>query len=295
MIAGKKLLPVIGLAILAFIWGYNWVVMKTALAFCGPFTFGAMRALIGGAILFLLAGFTGRPLSPGSLPGILLLALLQTTGFFGFSIWALVSGGAGKTVMLIYTMPFWILLMAWPLLGERIQRWQWLAVGFALAGLVCMFHPWHQHTHLFSTVLASLAGLTWALAGMWSKYFRSRVRVDLITINAWQLVAGAVPLLLIALFVESKPVTWTPYFIAALAYNAVLATAICWTIWFFILQELPAGMAGLGTLATPVLGVLAAWLQLGEVPILWEAVGMILIFAALTILCGIGIVSARET
>ncbi|MCF8024995.1 MAG: DMT family transporter [Desulfobacteraceae bacterium] len=293
MPAGKKWLPVIGLGILAFLWGYNWVVMKTALAFCGPFAFGSMRAIIGGAMLFLVAVFSGRSLALGSLPGVLLLGFLQTTGFFGFSIWALVSGGAGKTVMVIYTMPFWILLLARPLLGERIFKWQWLAVGFAFTGLVCLFHPWQTHPHLFSTILAALAGLSWALAGVWNKYFRGRVRVDLITVNAVQLMAGAVPLLLIAVFVESEPVTWTPYFIAALVYNAVLATALCWTIWFFVLQELPAGMAGLGTLATPVMGVLAAWLQLGEVPIFWEAVGMILIFLGLAVLCGIGAASAR--
>lgn len=293
MAAGKKFLPIIGLGILAFIWGYNWVVMKTALAFCGPFAFGAIRAFSGGAILFIVAALLGRPLSVGSLPGFFLLALLQTTGFFGFSIWALVGGGAGKTVMLIYTMPFWILVLAWPLLGERIYRWQWMAVGFAFTGLICMFHPWQSHPHLFSTVLACLAGFSWALAGVWNKHFRARVRVDLIALNAWQLMAGAIPLVMIALFVESKPIDWTPYFIGALVYNAVLATAVCWTLWFFALQEMPAGIAGLGTLATPVLGVMAAWLQLGEVPVFWETVGMVLIFCGLAILCGIGAASAR--
>lgn len=294
MTAKRKWLPALGLGILAFLWGYNWVVMKTALEFCGPFTFGAMRAIIGGAMLFMLAAFSGRQLTPGSVPGMLLLGFIQTTCFFGFSIWALVSGGAGKTVMVIYTMPFWILLLARFLLGERIFKWQWLAVAFAFTGLLCLFHPWQTHPHLLSTILAGLAGLSWALGGVWNKYLRARVKTDLISLNAMQLMAGALPLLLIAVFVESKPVIWTPYFIAALAYNAVLATAICWSIWFFVLQELPAGTAGLGTLATPVIGVLAAWLQLGEVPIFWEAVGMILIFCGLAILSGIGAAYSRR-
>ncbi|MBS3754188.1 MAG: DMT family transporter [Desulfobacterales bacterium] len=287
-------LPILGLVMLAFIWGYNWVIMKTALTFCGPFAFGAIRAVIGSMVLFFVAAVSGRSLQPGSWPAILLLALLQTTGFFGFSIWALVSGGAGKTVMLVYTMPFWLLLLAWPLLGERIHRWQAIAAGLAFCGLVFLFHPWKSHPYLASTVLASLAGLCWALAGVWNKYFRARVQVDLLAANAWQLMAGAVPLILIALFVESRAIEWTPYFIGAVAYNAVLATAVAWSLWFFALQEMPAGMAGLGTLTVPVLGVLAAWLQLGEVPGPWEGLGMVLIFCGLALLSGLGAIFYRS-
>jgi len=295
MTGDKRWLPLIGLGVLTLIWGYNWVVMKTALTFCGPFAFSAIRAVLGSGVLFLVVVFSGRSLSPGSFKGVLLLAFLQTTAFFGFSIGALVSGGAGKTVVLVYTMPFWILVLAWPLLGERMHGWQWLAAAFAFAGLICLFHPWETHPNLQSAVLACLAGLSWALAGVWNKYFRSRVRVDLIAINAWQLMLGAVPLGFIALFVETRAIQWTPYLMGAIAYNALLATAVAWTLWFFALQKMPAGLASLGTLAVPVLGVLAAWLHLGEVPAFWEAAGMTLILCGLAMLSGIGVLSARTS
>jgi drug/metabolite transporter (DMT)-like permease len=288
-IVARKWLPVIGLAILSLIWGYNWVVVKQALAFSGPFTFGMIRALIAGAGLFLITAGLKRPLSPGSFWGAVLLGLLQTTGFFGFSTWALVAGGAGKTAVLVYTMPFWLLVLAAPLFGEKMHRWQWIAVGIAFAGLICLFHPWQQQAGLFSSFLAMLAGFSWALAGAWNKYLRSMVQVDLFALNAWQLVIGALPLLLIALLLEPEPIVWTPFFIGAVVYNAVFATAVAWSLWFFALQEMPAGIAGLGTLATPALGVLCAWLVLEEVPIFWEITGMILIFSGLAILSGTGL------
>ncbi len=291
----KKWLPVIGLVVLSLIWGYNWVVVKQALAFCGPFTFGMIRALIAGAGLFLIAAWLRRPLSPGSLSGALLLGLLQTTGFFGFSTWALVAGGAGKTAVLVYTMPFWLLVMAWPLLGEKVYGgWRWFAIGAAFTGLVFLFHPWQEQPDLFSSLLAVLAGLSWALAGVWNKHLRSRVQVDLFALNAWQLTTGAIPLLLIALLLEPEPIIWSPYFIGAVIYNAVFATAIAWSLWFFALQEMPAAIAGLGTLATPVLGVLSAWIALGEVPVPWEIAGMIFIFSGLAILSTAGLVTIRK-
>jgi drug/metabolite transporter (DMT)-like permease len=46
-----------------------------------------------------------------------------------FQTWALVEGGPGKTAVLIFTMPIWTLLLAWPILGERVRGKQWLAAA----------------------------------------------------------------------------------------------------------------------------------------------------------------------
>lgn len=69
----------------------------------------------------------------------------------------------------------------------------------------------------------------------------------------------------------------------ALAYSGILGGAIAWFLWFYALSHLPAGIAGLGTLGTPVVGVLAAWVQLGEIPTSLEIVGMILVIGALVL------------
>ena len=54
-------------------------------------------------------------------------------------------------------------------------------------------------------------------------------------------------------------------------------------------------MTGLGTLATPVLGVLFAWLQLGERPSAMEAIGMLLIAVGLGLLAWDGVRSNART
>ena len=55
---------VIALIILAFIWGYNWVVMKKVLAFCGPFDFAALRTFFGALCLFAVLAWMKKPLRP---------------------------------------------------------------------------------------------------------------------------------------------------------------------------------------------------------------------------------------
>ncbi len=82
---------------------------------------------------------------------------------------------------------------------------------------------------------------------------------------------------------------WTPGYIFAIVYNIVLATAFAYTVWIFVLDALPARDASMGTLANPVVGVLAAWLQLGEVPTRLSLTGMALIVLGLVVLT----VSAR--
>lgn len=110
------------IAVFSAIWGYNWVVMKTALRYAGPFDFAALRTFFGALALFAVAVLLRRPLKPAALPALALLGFLQTALFTALAMWALVSAGAGKVAVLVYTMPFWALLLARFLLDERWAR-----------------------------------------------------------------------------------------------------------------------------------------------------------------------------
>ncbi len=130
-------LAILCLAGLAAIWGYNWVVMKEGLRFCDPFVFAALRVALAAAFLLPLLMWSGKPLRPRQIKGTILLGLfsttlglgiLQTTGFAGL-MRGPGTGAAGRTSVLVYTMPFWLLLMAWMFLGrERVRGLQWPAV-----------------------------------------------------------------------------------------------------------------------------------------------------------------------
>lgn len=272
----------LALVILSIVWGYNWVVMKEALKYSGPFTFATLRCLSGGFALLLISLVMRRSLSPGTFSGAMVLGLLQTTGFLGLANWALVSGGAGKTAVLVYTMPFWVLIMAWPLLGERIQGWwQWLTVVLVFAGLMLVIRPWSFSGNLLSIILALSAGFAWGLSSIWIKHLQRHGFTDRMTLTAWQLILGSIPLLIVALLLEHQAIDWAPYYIGAVVYNGLPATALAWLLFVYAMQELPAGTAGIGTLLTPIIGVLSAWLQLGETPTPWETVGIVCIFLGL--------------
>ena len=273
------------LFILTLIWGYNWVVMKLAVQFASPFQFAALRTFLGAIMLFLVLIITKRPLALKEFPTMLLLGLLQTCGFTGLLIWALVSGGAGKTAVLSYTMPFWVMLFAWPMLGEKVQGWQWLAVVFALFGIVLIFDPLHIKGDGFSMFLALLSGVSWAVSAIVSKKLHQRApHLDLLNITAWPTLLGSVPIILLALVLPAPPIQWTHTFMLTIIYSIFLSGSLAWVLWLYALQRLPAGVASMASMLAPVIGVSAAWLQLGERPTPIELVGMLFIaFALVTI------------
>ncbi len=281
------------LILLALIWGYNWVVMKIGLGYAQPFAFAALRTFLGALSLFLVLIVLRRSLRPRAVGFTIVIGLLQTTGFVGLLMWALQSGAAGKTSVLTYTMPFWLLLLAWAFLGERLRGTQWLAVGLALAGLLLVLSPWRLQG-AFSSVLALAGAASWAASAIVVKTLQKRQDVDLLSLTTWQMLFGSLPLILIALLTGGGGPEWSAPFIWALAYNVVLGNALAWLLWMFALRKLSAGAAGLGTLATPVIGVAAAWLQLGERPTAGEAAGMALIIAALAIVTARGLLVGRR-
>jgi drug/metabolite transporter (DMT)-like permease len=280
------------LILLTLIWGYNWVVMKSALQYAGPFQFAAMRTFLGALVLFVVIFLTKRPLGLKEFPTMLVLGLLQTIGFTGLLVWALVEGGAGKTAVLTYTMPFWVLLFAWPMLGEKVQGWQWLAVVSAVFGMVLIFDPLHIKADGFSMFLALCSGVSWALSAIISKKLHQRrPELELLNLTAWPMLLGSIPMVLIALMVPAPAMVWSGYLIFAVLFNVLLSGALAWLLWLYALQRLPAGVASMASMLAPVIGVIAAWIQLNEVPNRTELAGMLLIAFALVV---ISIITMRK-
>ncbi|MGC8697722.1 MAG: DMT family transporter, partial [Halothiobacillus sp.] len=154
--------PFSALVLLALLWGYNWVVMKGGLNDIAALWFGAIRTLAPALLLLLLLPLLGRPIKPPPLSYVIPLGLLQTAGFVGFMMWALRTGAAGETAVIVFTMPLWLTLMAHVVLHERLSRLQWLALGIAGFGLFMMVAPWRGHLAIASSIFALLSGITWA-------------------------------------------------------------------------------------------------------------------------------------
>jgi drug/metabolite transporter (DMT)-like permease len=270
----------VALATLAVVWGYTWVMMKVAAENASPFLVAVGRPLLGAIVLVVVLAMRGN-LRPTPLVPTLILGLLQTTLFSAFAALAVTAGGAGKTAVLAYTMPFWIVLFAWPVLGEKIAGARWLALLLAAVGLGFVVAPLDPHT-ILADLLAVLTGMVWALSAVYTKIVRRRYEVELLPLTTWQMIWGVIPLAIVAAILPEH-IRWSSETFVAFGFIGVISQSLGWVLWAFILSRLPAGVAGIASLATPVVGVLAAALQLHEIPSVPELTGIALILVALVV------------
>ncbi|MEO8719404.1 MAG: DMT family transporter [Burkholderiales bacterium] len=281
MSARRHGLAIAVLAAVSLVWGFNWVVLKVGVRYADPFEFLAWRFALATACLFGAAALLRRPVRLVHAPQVLLIGLLQTTATFALAIWALKSGAVGKTAVLNYTMPFWVTLLAWPILGERPSPAQGVALGVGLLGLLLLIQPGGAPG--WTELLALASGIAWALGVVVTKRLQSRTGIDTLSLIAWQVLFGGAALVLLAVMFPGPRPTWNAQLVFAIVYNGVLVSALGWFLWFWTLARLDAGLASFGILAVPVLGALFSAALLGERPSALDWSGIALIVAALAL------------
>jgi drug/metabolite transporter (DMT)-like permease len=290
----KRWLPPLALLVLTLTWGYSWVIAKQALHYAPPFAFAAERCAGAALTLMLVVRLTGRSFRLPAPGATLAIALAQVSGFMAFQTWALVEGGPGKTAVLIFTMPIWTLLIAWPVLGERVRGRQWIAAASTLVGLMLIVEPWAMHSSLFSKFLGVIAALCWATGTVLVKRLRTRQKVDLLVLNMWQMILGVGPLILLAVLVPERATDWNVSYVGLLAFMAVVSTALSWWLWIYILDKVPAWEASLSVLGVPVVALISSRLVMGEQFQLSEMAGIALIGSGLAMLSLIGWLRSRQ-
>ncbi len=269
--------PWVGLVVLSLTWGYSWVAAKAGLGYAAPLHFAAQRAVLGGLALLVLLPLTGRSWRCALPRETLLIGLVQVTAFMLFQTWALVTGGPGKTAVLIFTMPIWTLLISAFVLREPIRGAQWGAALVTLSGLLLIIEPWQMHTSLLSKGLGLMAALCWAVGTLMVKRLRQRHPVDLLNLTAWQMVMGSLPIVVASWWVPEPATQWNLTYGAILLFMSLVSTALCWWLWLYILDRVPAWEASLSVLGTPVLAILFSRYATGEDFRQAEVAGILLI------------------
>ncbi len=272
--------------LLALLWGLNWPAVKTILAEVAPWTLRSMGMGLGALMLMLVARLTGRSLRVprDQWPRLALAALLSVAGFNVLVAFAQLAGTTSRAAIVTYAMPIWAILLARLVLGERLDGRRAAALVLGVAGLGLLAVPALAATGLPRGILFSLgAGFSWAAGTVFTKRFP--IRAGLLGVVAWQLAVGALVAGVGMLLFEGLPQPrWlSPRASFALAYHVLLATALAYFLWFEVVARVPAGVAALGTLLVPVVGVSSAMALLGERPSASDLGGFALITAAAAI------------
>lgn len=272
------------LALLTLFWGVNWPIMKLALMEMPVFTFRAF-CLGGGALgLFAIAAAWRMPLGipPGYLIKLTLISLFNITFWNLLVLYGLSMLPAGRTTILAFTMPLWLVPMSALLLRERLTGWKLAGLGIGLCGLaVLVGGEWQaMAASPLGVMLVLAAAMSWAFGTVLIK--RYAVPMPSVPFVGWQMILGGLPIVVMAPLLEMD--RWHSYSAVAWGaalYNAVICFVFCYWAWNRLVQVLPAQVSGLSTLMIPVVGVFSSMAMLGEQPGWPEFAALGLISAAL--------------
>jgi drug/metabolite transporter (DMT)-like permease len=249
-------------------WGLNWPATKFLLTVCPPLSARGVAGLFAGALLFGVAALRGETLAvPRRLWGQLaMVALLNVSAWMGLTTASLLWLPAGEAATLAYTMPVWTALLAWPMLGERPTSRQAGAIILGLCGVVILTGRAGFTLDAVRTpgiAIALSAAVLFALGTVVSK--RARIPLPPVALTAWQVALGCLPLLAGGLLFEDARLDALPLTgWISLTYTAFISMGLCYLLWFAAVRRLRASSAAVGTLMTPVIGVVASSLALGD-------------------------------
>ena len=275
------------LAITSIGWGFNWPVTKFLLAELPPLTLRGVTGVLGAVLLALLAVMRRQSLRvEGPIwPRLLIAALLNVTGWMVLMGLALLWLPASEAALIAYTMPVWASIIAWPVLGERPTVLRTLGLVLAFAGLASIMggNGIAASAEKAPGIIMVLVGaFGFALGTVLSKKYP--IQLPPLTAAAWQIGIGCLPISIVGLLIETTDLSKvTPLGWWLLVYSVVGQFCIAYVSWFAALARLPASVAAIGTMAVPVIGVVASAVALGEPLGAAQIAGLIFTLAAVAL------------
>jgi drug/metabolite transporter (DMT)-like permease len=276
-------------ALVIFSWGITWPVTKAIVAVVPPLWTATIRSAIAGIALLCLLLPRGALIMPkrGDWAVVVNIALLHMVAFAALVAVGLQFITAGRSVVLGYTAPLWVVPGARLFLGERITGRRAAGVGIGVAGLALMFNPlafdWSDRNAVLGNGLILLGALCWAVSIL---HVRAHAWVSTpFQLVFWEILLATVVLLALALWIEGPPpaIAWTAELVGLFLFASVFGVVVAYWAMAMVNRSLPAVTTSLGILATPVVGTLGSALALGE------PIGITLLVAMALILGGIAV------
>ncbi|HZJ39876.1 MAG TPA: DMT family transporter [Demequina sp.] len=239
--------------------------------------FAALRAMIAGVVLVMVAGVQRRPMPSGVRAWglITVLGLVNVTVAFAAMFAGVSELATGTAAVLANAQPLLILLPAWWLYGEAVSLRTAGALLAGFTGLVLVAVPGGGGGAALS-VLSAVAITGGTLLA------RRLGGLDVIMAIGWHFIIGGAALVILAAAVEGPPViAWTPRFVAVLAFLAIVGTAVTTVLWFIEARRSRLDVLTAWTFLTPVLGIVLAAVVFGEQPTGWTAVGLVTVLVAM--------------
>jgi drug/metabolite transporter (DMT)-like permease len=269
------------LAAAVVLFGLAFPVLKIGLEASTPVWLAAARASLSALSAFALLAALGRLRWPhgADWPIVLTVGAFQLTGYFTLANLGLQVVPAGRSGVLSYTAMLWLVPLSL-LVGERVGRHALLGVALGMAGIVVLIDParfdWSDRD--------VIEGHLWLLLAILHAR-RHRWRATPLDVLPWQMAVASLLLWSLALLLEPQgylDLGKADLWIALLYIGTFAGPAGTWAA-VSVARALPPVTGSLGMLGTPLVGIAAAAVLIGEPVTLDLLLGTALIVAGIAI------------
>lgn len=279
------------------IWGFNWVVMRMANEYFPPVFFVAVRFSIGTIALLIVCTARGKLIPPRqywpwiAVTGVMMMSINNMTVQICTKFI-----GAGLTALLDYMQSIFVCVLAVFFLHEKFTLRKAFGIVFSVIGLAILMNV-DMTDNIWAVFLALFAAVIWAVSNIILKW--KLTGCDMLQYTAWQMACGSFLLLLYlcigapdalseGMTLVTGPTATSVPAIVMLLYNGLIASALAFLLWNYILTNMEAGQASIAVMGVPAVGVLSGVVVLHE-PMSWSiALGMVLIFIGIFAVLGFG-------
>ena len=248
--------------------GINWPVQKLLLSEWPPMSARGLSGFAAGFVLAAIALAVRQSIAvpPGMWGRLIVSAFLNITTWVLMMGFALTILPASEAAIIAYTSPIWTVLLAAPILHERLTPIRIIAVVMAFAGIASLLGGSSFDANMAKLpgyLLALATAVTYACGTIFLKRFP--LPMPPLASASWQLGLGCLPVGLLGLLIERPDVAMlTIVGWSTIAYNITIQQCLGYVCWLAALNRLPASVASIGTMFVPIIGVLASAWALGE-------------------------------
>ncbi|PWB97404.1 EamA family transporter [Salinibacterium hongtaonis] len=269
-------------ALVATLWGINFVVIDWGMDGIPPLLFAAIRFTV---VLLPAIFFVRKPDAPWRF--IIGVGVFMSLGQFGFLYVALHLGmPPGLAALVLQAQVIFTMVIASGVLREIPAPAQLIGAVIGSVGLAIVAVGREGSVPLVALMLSLLAALSWAVGNVVSR--ASGISGGL-SLTVWSALVVPLPLFALSLLIDG-PVqigaalagfSWEAA--VSTIYTAGLCTLFGYAIFNRLLSKYPSAAVVPWILLAPVAGIAAAWALLGEVPNTAEWIGGLLLLAGLLV------------
>jgi probable blue pigment (indigoidine) exporter len=262
-------------ALAPLIWGSTYVVTTELLPSGYPITASALRALPAGLLLLLIVRHLprGEWWWKSALLGAFNFTIFQTMLFV--SAYRL-PGGVAATVGAI--QPLLVIVLARFFMGNPIRLLSIVGGLAGISGVALLVLTPHAKLDMIGIVAGLIGAVSMAFGTVLSRHWQPPVSP--LTVTAWQLTAGGILLVPIALVFEPALPSLTLNNWLGFAWLGLVGGAFAYIVWFRGISRLESSAVSSIGFLSPLMAVILGWVLLDQQLSALQMAGMAVVLAS---------------